>query len=88
MEEYEAGLKCIKLVEIFMNVTDNVYEILADDKQLFEYLANRIMPNFIVRHKIIDDNKYASSDILVSLLSNSEKSQQLFSHFSGIEVLL
>jgi hypothetical protein len=46
------------------------------------------MPNFIVKHKIIDDNKYASSDILISLLSNSEKSQHLFSHFSGVEVLL
>ncbi len=29
------------------------------------------MPNFIVKHKIIDDNKYVSSDILVALLSNS-----------------
>ncbi len=35
MEEYEAGLKCLKLVEIFMNVTDDVYNILAEDKQLF-----------------------------------------------------
>jgi hypothetical protein len=64
-------LKGLKLVEIFMNVTDKVYDILDEDKQLFEYLANRIMPNFIVKHKIIDDNKYASSDILISLLSNS-----------------
>lgn len=71
MEEYEAGLKCLKLVEILMNVTDDVYVILGDDRQLFEYLANRIMPNFVVKHKIIDDNKYASSDILVGLLSNS-----------------
>lgn len=88
IEEYEAGLKCLKLIEIFMNVTDTVGDILADDKQLFEYLANRIMPNYLVKHKIIDDNKYASSDILISLLSNSEKSQHLFSQFSGIEVLL
>jgi len=29
------------------------------------------MPNYVVKHKIIDDNKYVSSDILVSLLSNS-----------------
>ena len=64
-------MKGLKLVEIFMNVTDKVYDILDEDKQLFEYLANRIMPNFIVKHKIIDDNKYASSDILISLLSNS-----------------
>lgn len=71
MDEYEAGLKCIKLVETFMNVTDQVYEILGEDKQLMEYLANRIMPNFQVRHKLIDDNKYASSDILINLLSNS-----------------
>lgn len=35
MEEYEAGLKCLKLVEIFMNVTDKVYDILSEDKQLF-----------------------------------------------------
>lgn len=46
------------------------------------------MPNYVVKHKIIDDNKYVSSDILVSLLSNSQKSQLLFSQFSGIEVLL
>ena len=71
MEEYEVGLKCLKLIEIFMNITDDVYGIIAEDKQLFEYLANRIMPNFVVKHKIIDDNKYASSDILVAILSNS-----------------
>ena len=35
MEEYEVGLKCLKLVEIFMNVTDKVYDILSEDKQLF-----------------------------------------------------
>jgi hypothetical protein len=29
------------------------------------------MPNYVIKHKIIDDNKYVSSDILVSLLSNS-----------------
>ncbi len=65
-----------------------MYNILAEDKQLFAYLSNRILPNFVIRHKTIDDNKYASSDILVQLLSNSEKSQHLFSQFSGVEVLL
>ena len=54
-----------------MNIHDSTYDILAEDKQLFEYLANRIMPNFVIRHKIIDDNKYVSSDVLVALLSNS-----------------
>ncbi len=29
IEEYEAGLKCLKLVEVFINVTDRVYDILA-----------------------------------------------------------
>lgn len=54
-----------------MNVSDSVYDLIAEDRQLFEYLANRMMPNFLVRHKTIDDNKYVSSDVLVALLSNS-----------------
>jgi hypothetical protein len=67
-----------------MNLYDKVYDLLGEDKQLIEYLANRIMPNFRIRHKIIDDNKYVSSDVLVALLSNSEKAQYMFSQFSGV----
>lgn len=54
-----------------MNTTDDVYTTLGEDRQLMEYLANRIMPNYVVNHKVIDDNKYVSSDVLIQLLSNS-----------------
>lgn len=71
IEEYETGLHVLKLYEIFGNLYDTTYTILGEDKRILEYLANRIMPNFKVLHKIIDDNKYVASDILISILTNS-----------------
>ena len=29
------------------------------------------MPNYSIKHKVIDDNKFLSSDLLAFLLSNS-----------------
>jgi hypothetical protein len=55
---------------------------------MLEYLSNRIMPNYRVSHKIIDDNKYVSSDLLVHLLSHSQQAQTTFHHLYGMEILI
>lgn len=33
------------------------------------------MPNYIIKHKVMDDNKFVSSDILITILSYSSKAQ-------------
>lgn len=58
-------------MEILANLHDSTYDVLGEDKRICEYLANRILPNFIVNHKTIDDNKYVASDILIMLLTHS-----------------
>jgi hypothetical protein len=63
---------------------DQAVETLAVDTKISEYLANRIMPNYIVKHKIIDDNKFVSSDILALILSNSEQGQLKFHRLFGM----
>ena len=46
------------------------------------------MPNYVVKHKVIDDNKYVGSDLLAFLLSNSEKAQLSFHKLCGMEILI
>ena len=51
------------------------------------------MPNFTVSHRVIDDNKYIVSDILVALLQTPELEPELsvvhqFYKSFGIEVLI
>jgi hypothetical protein len=46
------------------------------------------MPNFVVTHKVIDDNKYVASDILIAILSNSERGQSIFNSLHGMEILI
>jgi hypothetical protein len=46
------------------------------------------MPNFVVSHKVIDDNKYVGSDVLAYILSNSEAGQLKFHQLCGMEVLI
>lgn len=44
---------------------------MVNETKILEYLSNRIMPNYVVKHKVIDDNKYVGSDVLAFILSNS-----------------
>ena len=46
------------------------------------------MPNYKVQHKVIDDNKYVSSDLLAYLLSNSQEAQLKFHQLCGMEILV
>ena len=46
------------------------------------------MPNYVVKHKVIDDNKYVGSDLLALLLSNSEKGQTIFHQLCGMEIII
>ena len=63
------------------------------DTPIISFFANRIMPNFTVSHRVIDDNKYIVSDILVALLQTPELEPELsvvhqFYKSFGIEVLI
>ena len=51
------------------------------------YLADRVMPNYKVEWRMIDDNKYISSEILVELLQGSTIGRAMFAKYSGVEVL-
>lgn len=51
-----------------MEITDKVYPILLKETKLVSFLANRILPNFTVPHKTMDDNKFIASDLLIILL--------------------
>lgn len=59
-------------------------EFIANDTKILDYLANRIMPNYLVKHKVIDDNKFVSSDVLVIILANSLKAQEKFHKLCGM----
>ena len=61
---------------------------MVNDTKIVDYLANRIMPNYLVNHKVIDDNKFVSSDVLVLILSHSLKAQEKFHAVFGMEILL
>lgn len=65
------SLKILKILEALTEQVDTSIELLVTDTKVIDYLANRIMPNYVVKHKVIDDNKYVGSDLLVSLLTNS-----------------
>ena len=84
VEEYEVSLKILKIVESLTEQVESSVEPLIADTKILEYLANRIMPNYLVRHKIIDDNKYVGSDILVFLLSHSLEGQLKFHSLCGM----
>lgn len=72
VEEYEVSLKILKIVETLTEQIDSSVESLVSETKILEYLANRIMPNYVVKHKVIDDNKYVGSDVLAFILSNSQ----------------
>ena len=46
------------------------------------------MPNYLVKHKVIDDNKFVGSDILAFLLSNSQEAQLKYHKLCGMEILI
>jgi hypothetical protein len=88
VEEYEISLKILKILEALTEQMDSSVEALVGDTKILEYLCNRIMPNYLVRHKVIDDNKFAGSDLLAFLLSNSPQAQLKFHSLCGMEILL
>lgn len=59
-----------------------------DESEIMRYLADRVMPNYRIDWRPIDDNKYISSEILVELLQNSKNNRFTFGNFSGVEVLI
>lgn len=59
-------------------------DLLVDETDIMRYLADRVMPNYRVDWRPIDDNKYISSEILVELLQNSKNNRFTFGKFSGI----
>lgn len=60
------------------------------EAKLIAYLLNRILPNFTITHKAIDDNKTISSEILSIILTTANPSEviPLFTLQSGMEVLI
>jgi hypothetical protein len=88
VEEYEVSLQILKIIETLLELSDNAAEILTNDTKILDYLANRIMPNYVVKHKVMDDNKFVSSDVLVIVLSHSIKAQEKFHLLYGMEILL
>jgi hypothetical protein len=56
------------MVEFLVEFSDVVYPILVKNTKIVAFLANRIMVNFTVSHRVIDDNKYIVSDLLLALL--------------------
>ena len=71
-----------------MELWEGSVESLATDTKILEYLANRILPNYQVAHKVIDDNKFVSSDVLALLLSHSVPAQLKFHKLCGVEILI
>lgn len=58
----------LKILECLMELSNTVHPILIRDTVVISFFANRILPNFTVSHRVIDDNKFIVSDLLVSLL--------------------
>lgn len=88
VEEYEIALKILKIIETLTEQRDTTVDALVADTKILEYLSNRVMPNFVVSHKVLDDNKYVGSDLLAFILSNSEAAQLKFHQLCGMEVLI
>ena len=88
VEEYEIALKILKIVETLVELWEASVDTLVGETKLLEYLANRIMPNFKIKHKVIDDNKFVSSDLLAVILSHSLPAQVKFHQLCGVEILL
>lgn len=61
---------------------------LVAETKMLDYLSNRVMPNYLVKHKVIDDNKFVGSDLLALLLSHSQEAQLRFHTLCGMEILL
>ena len=88
MEEYEVALQILKMLQTLLEQWEQSVELLVSDTKIMDYLANRILPNFIVSHKTIDDNKFVGSDVLAYIISNSLQGQKKFHSLCGIEVLI
>jgi hypothetical protein len=82
------ALQILKVIETVTELNEGSVEGLVGETKIMEYLSNRIMPNYLVTHKVIDDNKYVGSDLLAFLLANSEPAQLRFHALSGMEVLI
>jgi len=83
-EEYEISLKILKIIETLTELWDSSVETLVKDTKILDYLANRVMPNYVVKHKVIDDNKFVGSDILAFILANSLQAQLKFHQLFGM----
>lgn len=72
---------------------ESSYQTLVRDTKIIPFIANRILPNFTISHRIIDDNKFIASDLLLALLQTPEVEpglsavRQLF-ECCGVEVLV
>lgn len=71
-----------------MTINPKLSEVMVDCSKIMKYLSDRILPNFIVEYRKIDDNKFVSAEILVELLQFSKENRYTFNSFNGMEVLL
>jgi hypothetical protein len=88
VEEYEVALQVLKLVKALLELWEEAAEPLVGETNILDYLANCIMPNYQVSHKVMEYNKLVSSAALAILLSHSLPAQLSFHRLCGVELLL
>lgn len=71
-----------------MTINPGLADVVVDCSKIMKYLADRILPNFIVEYRKIDDNKFISSEILLELVQFSKENRFTFNSFNGMEILL
>lgn len=87
MDQYETVYRTLRIVESLLDSSSQLADIIADETDLLRYLADRIMPNYVVEWRPIDDNKYISAEILVEMLQSSPQNCFTFGGLDGMEVL-
>ena len=86
--EYESLFKVLRVVEELLTLFPNLSNLVVDCSEIMRYLSNRILPNFVVEFKTIDDTKFVATEVLVELLQFSKENRFTFHKFDGMEVLL
>ena len=68
LEEYDTVMKIVKIYQSIFEVHAHFAEELLtvhQDAKILYYLCDRIMPNFVIEDRVVDDIKFHASDLLV-----------------------
>jgi hypothetical protein len=60
VDQYEIVYRTLRIVEQLLSYSEALADLIVDQSDIIRYLADRVMPNYVIDWRPIDDNKYIS----------------------------